>query len=115
MLREAIIVKKTIIGLILSMSVSSILADTYEWHNVSVVRSPDDRPCLFFQLKDVPNVDSTGNAWFVVKQTHIGYKEILSMIISAKMAEKTISVSTSGSIVPECGHAEVVVVHLPYD
>ncbi len=108
--------KNTITILLLMLITSGVAtAGTYEWNNVSVIRSPDGRPCLFFQLKGVSNVDSTGNPWFVVKQSHVGYKEILSMIVAAKISGKTMSVSTSGNVVPECGHAEVVVVHLPSD
>ena len=108
--------KNAITVLLLLLATSGVAsAGTYEWNNISVIRSPDGRPCLFFQMKGVSNVDLTGHAWFVVKQSHVGYKEISSMIMAAKITGKAMSVSTSGNVVPECGHAEVVVVHLPYE
>ena len=78
--------KNAITVLLLLLATSGVAsAGTYEWNNISVIRSPDGRPCLFFQMKGVSNVDSTGNAWFVVKQSHVGYKEISSMIMAAKI------------------------------
>ena len=74
---------------------------------VAVFHTPDSRPCTFFMLTGVAEADPVvaGNPWFSIPQTHLGYKEITSVLLAARTAGKTITVSTTGTTA--CGHAAV--------
>jgi hypothetical protein len=82
---------------------------------VGAIRGPDNRPCTFFTLEGVVQADGAvpNSPWFVLKNTHPGYKENLTLLMSAKITGAQIIVSTSGRIISECGHAEVVVIVHP--
>jgi len=49
----------------------------------------------------------------VLRQSHVGYKENLAVLLSAKLAGRPVHVTTTGAFVPERGHVEVTVVELP--
>ena len=91
----------------------NVYATTYINQELSIIRSPDTRPCMLFQLVSVPDAGGSGNPWFALKQNHIAYNEIVSMLLAAKMGMKKVSVSTNDKVVAECGHVEVTVVSLP--
>jgi len=82
---------------------------------VNIVRGPDGRPCTFFVLDGVSVADpSTPNtAWFALRQASPGYKENLAILMAAKLSGRPVHVSTTGAVVPECGHVEAYVVMLP--
>lgn len=90
----------------------SVMAEDYSDKKVGIVRSPDGRPCTLFQLIGVNQADPAipEAPWFAIRQNNPGYKEMLSMIMSAKLTYRLVSVSTSGNIA--CDHADVSVVHL---
>ncbi|PHQ83182.1 MAG: hypothetical protein COB58_10635 [Thalassobium sp.] len=94
-----------------AISLSSY-ATTYKEKSVGYMRSPDDRPCLLFQLNGVSDVDGSGNAWFALP-TGNNYKDILSMLLAAKMSDRKVDVSTTGAVAEGCGHTEVVVIGIP--
>lgn len=75
---------------------------------VLIVHSPDTRDCVFFQLSGVTVADpvTPGVPWFALPKTHLGYKEIVSMLLMARVTGKTITVATSGGLA--CGHAEIL-------
>lgn len=87
-------------------SIPPAIADSHIGKQVSAIHSPDSRPCTFFKLNGVTDADSAtpGNPWFAVPQTHLGYDEILSMLITAYTTQTQMSVVTSGL---SCGHASV--------
>jgi len=83
---------------------------------IAVIQSPDDRPCLFFVLSGVSEADPIvsgmkGSEWFAVPHTHQGYREILGLLIAARISAHTVTVITTGNVV--CGgYGEVKVVRL---
>lgn len=104
---------RLIVLLFLSMFVS--VANAYQVHymkHVEVVHSPDTRACTFFRLVDLAEADPVvpGNPWFSLPQSHIGYKDALSLLIAGYTAGKPVTVETTGNAV--CGHAEVIKVML---
>jgi hypothetical protein len=88
------------------------LATTHTSKQVTVIHSPDGRECTFFMLTGVAEADpvSAGNAWFAVPKTHVGYKEIVSFLMTARITGESVTVSTSGTLA--CGHASVTAVLL---
>jgi hypothetical protein len=77
--------------------------------------SPDAlRPCLFFRLVGVDHADPTSPSmitpWFAIPLDAVGnvpsvrYQELSRMIYQAKATFATISVKTSGGIVPACSN-----------
>jgi len=83
------------------------VAATHTNKEVAVFHSPDSRPCTFFTLTGVAEADPVvaGNPWFSIPQTHIGYKEIISVLLAARTVGKTVTVGTAGTMA--CGHAAV--------
>ena len=76
--------------------------------SVTIVQSPDNRECIFFQLEGVSVADpaTPGTAWFSVSQSHAGYKEIVAALMMARATGAPLqNVTTTGSVA--CGHAEV--------
>lgn len=105
---------KLLTGVCLYLCCFSIaLAGDYFNKDVSTIRSPDGRPCTFFQLVDITDVDNTGSPWFALKEGSIGYKEMLTLLISSKIANKKVHISTTGNVPADCGHAEVYAVQMP--
>jgi hypothetical protein len=81
----------------------------HEAKTVALIGSPDDRPCLFFMLRDGAEADAVvpGNSWFAVPKTHNGYKEIVSILITAHLSGKVVNVYTTGAVAAGCSQAEV--------
>jgi hypothetical protein len=66
---------------------------------------------VFFQLSGVSEADPAApNVWFAVPKTHAGFKEIVAMLLAARMSGALVSVSTTGAVA--CGHAAVSAVVL---
>lgn len=86
------------------------------FNNVQVdyVFSGDTRACVFFKLVGVAEADSAlpGVAWFALPKTHPLFRETYALLLSAKLAGRAVSVSTTGAIDP-CGHAQVLAVAIP--
>lgn len=82
---------------------------------VTIIRGPDGRPCTFFILDGVSPADPTtpNTSWMALRQASSGYKENLAILMSAKLTGRVVNVSTTGAVVPECGHVEAYVVMLP--
>lgn len=83
---------------------------SYAAHEIDYIRSPDTRPCMLFQLKGVTDAGGTGSPWFALPFAHHAYKEMVSMLLAAKMSGKSIDVSTADRLAAGCGHAEVTVI-----
>ena len=85
---------------------------THERKTVLVFHSPDTRPCSFFRLEGVAEADPVvpGRWWFAIPQDHIGYDEIVAMMIAAHTTGRPVDVVTDGTVV--CGHARVGLVRL---
>jgi hypothetical protein len=68
---------------------------------------PDYRDCFFFTLQGVGQADpvTPGNHWFAVPSSHLGFKELFSLIMSQRLAGQTVNVTTTGTVA--CGLAEV--------
>lgn len=49
----------------------------------------------------------------VIRQAAVGYKENLAVLMSAKLTGHPVIVTTTGTVVPECGHVEALVIQLP--
>jgi hypothetical protein len=78
----------------------------------------DARPCAFFTLDNVAIADPNapnGQAWFAIPTSTPNYKDLFSLLVSAKLAGKKISVITIGAI--DCGmpfsYAKVEGIHVP--
>ena len=97
---------------ILSANYSFGANQIYNNKEISIMRM-DYRPCVLFQLKDVPDAGGTGSPWFALRDTHIHQKEIMSVLISAKVSGKKVDVEATSTVLADCGHSEVQVVHLP--
>lgn len=84
-------------------------------YQVGMIRSPDGRPCTFFTLNGVSVADPIlpNSPWFVIPQSAVGYKEMLALLVSAKLTAKPLFVSTTGSVNTACGAAEAYVVTVP--
>ncbi len=82
-------------------------ASEHAWKAVAIVHSPDSRDCVFFQLVGVSEADQVapGNPWFAVPKSHLGFKEIFSMLITARVTGQSVYVSTESSL--SCGHPTV--------
>lgn len=96
-------------------SVAPVVAADFFNKTITVIRGPDGRPCTSFVLDGVNPADSStpNTSWMVLCQAGVGYKENLAMLVDAKLSGRPVSVSTTGSVVPECGHVEAYVVMLP--
>lgn len=97
----------------LMVCISFASAGTNYNEKIGIIRSPDSRPCLLFQLEGVTDAGGSGNPWFAIKQDHIGYDEIVSIMLAAKLSDRAIQVGTNNVPVEGCGHVEVTVIHLP--
>lgn len=71
---------------------------------------PDSRPCLFFTLTGVSVADPSlpSSPWFAIRQSQNGYKETFALLLAAKHTGLPVTVSTTGGVVTECGHAGIV-------
>jgi hypothetical protein len=74
---------------------------------VADVHSPDARTCTFFMLTGVGQADpvNPGSPWFGVPKTHAGYREIVSILMAARLTGRPVNVTTTGQVV--CGVAGV--------
>lgn len=90
-------------------------AQAIDYAGNGIVRSPDGRPCTFFQLSGVAVADPVvpASPWFVIPQSAVGYKEMLAMLMTAKITGAKIYVTTTGTVNAARGQAEVSVIHLP--
>lgn len=93
------------------VSMNVIAGTTHTDKIVRSVLSPDygnNRDCAFFQLVDVAEADPVvpGRGWFAIKQDVTSEVDdaTISMLLSAYMGGKSVTVQTSGNIV--CGFAE---------
>ena len=100
-----------------ALTFAAPMAQAVDWngYQVNIIRSPDGRPCTFFQLVGVAQADPVkpNDPWFVIRQAHPGYKEMLAILMSAKLTSRNVIVSTAGSVPAECGEVEAYVVQLP--
>ena len=82
---------------------------------VGYLGSGDTRPCAFLTLNGVAVAEPTvplAGPWFVLPKTHAQYKEAFALLLTAKMANKTVFLVTTGGVHSGCGGAEVVAVTL---
>jgi hypothetical protein len=88
------------------------LATQHSGRQVVQLHSPDTRECTFFMLTGVAEADPVlpGNPWFAVPKTHVGYKEIVSFLMTARITGESLTVYTAGTTA--CGHATVSAVLL---
>ena len=100
--------KRYVIGLLLTYClVPNTLAVSHTNKTIEILLSPDSRPCLFFKLVGVAEADpiNPDNAWFAVPVEQVGTDTTISMLISASVAGKNVSVTTTGQL--QCGLAEL--------
>jgi len=90
--------------LLIWMFSSSSYALDHVNKTISILQSPDNRPCTFFRLADVQVADPEvmDNPWFAVPQTHIAYREIVSFLLTAYSSGMNVTVATSGVGKAEC-------------
>jgi len=70
---------------------------------VKVMRGPDSRPCLLVTMKDVTSVEG-GGPWFAIELSRSSFDLTSSMLLSAKMADRTVKIHTTGGGVAECSN-----------
>jgi hypothetical protein len=70
----------------------------------------DSRACAFFNLNGVPEADSVvpGQAWLAISTSAPNYQTMLSLIMSAKLAGKTVDLTTDGTT--SCGYATAAMI-----
>ncbi len=83
---------------------------THTGKTVEVLHSPDGGNCAFFMLTGIRQADPVvpNGQWFAVPQTHVGYKEMLAILMVARLDGRPITVVTTGDIA--CGHAGVAAI-----
>jgi len=77
---------------------------------VGNILPPDSRPCLFFTITGVSQADpvTPSSNWFAIRQSQNGYKETFTLLLAAKLTGQPVTVSTTGAVVTECGHAGIL-------
>ncbi|AZN35141.1 hypothetical protein [Iodobacter ciconiae] len=97
----------------IALQANTLCAAYFPNKSISLIRS-DARPCTLFMLEGVTSADTatSGSPWFALKKSHPAYKENLTLLMSAKLTNKTVHITTSDAMVAECGHIEAVVVEL---
>lgn len=83
-------------------------ASSYTSVNIASLAAPDSRPCALFTLSGVAMADSSvpnGGGTFALPKSHPSFKEIYALLLSAKLAELPISVSTNGLGNADCSGA----------
>lgn len=96
---------KTIFLILLLIFVPLAKAVTHQDKTIEITQTPDSaRPCVFFKLSGVSEADpvNANNPWFSIP---VEEKEQISFLLAARMANKTVTVYTTGQLA--CGHAEV--------
>lgn len=73
----------------------------------------DNRSCLFFQLDGVIEADPVmpGNPWFALPKSAPNFQEMHSWILSARLSNTPLNVTTDGTV--SCGTATVIGVGVP--
>lgn len=85
----------------------------FSGNTVAYLGGGDTRPCAFFTLSGVSQADPAApGGWFGLPKAHSQYKETFALLLSAKLAGKTVYVVTAGGISSSCGVAEVLSVSL---
>ncbi len=81
------------------------LATTHTSKQVTVLHSPDGRECTFFMLIMRCGGRSRrggGSPWFAgAPEAHVGYKEIVPFLMTARITGESVTVATSGTLA--CG------------
>jgi hypothetical protein len=75
---------------------------------------PDSRPCAFFSIAGVPQVDPVrpNSPWVAVRKDHPSFREIFAFLLAARHTGTPVTVSTSGTAVAQCdGHVELTYVY----
>ena len=73
----------------------------------SGIHVDNNRPCVFFYLKDVPQPDPAAPSAeaFAIPKSHPAFAELVAMLLTARAAGLKIGVFTTGGYA--CGQAEV--------
>jgi hypothetical protein len=96
---------------ILGFGVTPANAATF-WVNKTIVQIQiDARACIFFQLAGVAQSDPVvSGPWFAIPKTATNYQEMVSLLLSTKLAGKPIDLVTDGTT--SCGWATVSQINL---
>ncbi|GAA6166899.1 hypothetical protein NBRC116591_07090 [Sessilibacter corallicola] len=75
--------------------------------SVTIIHSPDHRPCTFFQLEGVTEASPAvpNEPWFSVNINHDGHEVIVSILLTALTSGKKVDVITTGDV--DCGFTQV--------
>ncbi|MEG3126133.1 hypothetical protein [Sphingomonas sp. GB1N7] len=94
------------------IGVAPASANTYRSNQHVNWTQIDSRPCLFFNLRGVSEADPVlpGEEWFAVPTSNPNYTTFASIILSAKLSNQPVSISTDGTI--SCGYATAVAISL---
>ncbi len=97
----------------ITLQTNTLYAGYFLNKSISLIRS-DARPCTLFMLGGVTSADvaTSGSPWFALKKSQPAYKENLTLLMSAKLTNKIVHITTSDGLAAECGHIEAVVVEL---
>lgn len=97
---------------LLVIAFPALAAQNHIDKTLTIVHASDGRPCTFFQLAGVSEADpvSLGSPWFALSMSHVGYKDIMAMLVTAKAMQLPIQVTTSGQLA--CGLSAVTTVLL---
>jgi hypothetical protein len=98
----------------LGISPRTIAAPTdFSGKTVALLSSPTtSADCVYFTLNGVSVADPAvpGQPWFAVPRTHLGFKEIVSLLSTAKATDKPLTVRSSSQFA--CGYVVVDYVFL---
>lgn len=101
------IINKIIFALAVMLHPAIGTAVGHSGKEVSMIETSSGAPCTYFQLNGVGEADPVvaNSPYFAVSQTHVGYKEIISILLVARTTGKVLTVVTTGGVA--CGHAAV--------
>jgi hypothetical protein len=92
----------TAVALFTFLPTAAAMADmTYTSKVVAEIQPPQAaQDCVYFRLDGVGVADSgvlSNNPYFALPRTHVGFKEIYALLMSAYLTGTTVSVRTTGA------------------
>jgi hypothetical protein len=93
-------------ALLLTLQSAAAFAGQHDNKTVSGVLQ-DDRDCVFFTLTGV--VDTSNNpVWFALARSHPAIHELFAMLLTARVMQLPVRVTTTGAGIAGCGGYEGV-------
>ena len=91
-------------------------ADLFVSKTIAMIETPNSgRPCIFIWLDGVSSAGpaTPGQPWMAIRQAHPGYREMVAIIMAAKLANRPINVKTLDTLATGCNLVEVDYITFP--